>query len=146
MIPGARGVLPFLCAFGSPLGSARASCRGCHLVPSRAISCHLVPSAMVHLTFLRALCEARRSAGDTVCGVLRHVELKDVEPCAICHEDMGTSDGTSDGTKTSGSASGEVGQLPCNHCFHKACLRQWLVLKRRCPLCNQTVPITGTGH
>ena len=102
---------------------------------------------MVHLAFLRAFCEARRSA-DTACGVLRHVELKDLEPCepcAICHEDMGTSetsDGTSDGSKASGS--GEVGQLPCNHCFHKACLRQWLVLKRRCPLCNQTVP-THTG-
>ena len=37
----------------------------------------------------------------------------------------------------------EAKKLPCNHYFHKACLRQWLerleVSKMSCPVCRQPV-------
>ena len=48
------------------------------------------------------------------------------EPCSICFDDM-------DGSTPSV-------QLPCGHCFHKACLVQWLgssIYSEKCPLCNK---------
>jgi Ring finger domain len=29
-----------------------------------------------------------------------------------------------------------VGDIPCNHCMHKQCLKEWLARKNRCPLCQ----------
>jgi Ring finger domain len=29
-----------------------------------------------------------------------------------------------------------VGDIPCNHCMHKHCLKEWLARKNRCPLCQ----------
>ena len=43
-------------------------------------------------------------------------------PCAICLEDM-----------ISGN---DVYFLPCFHCFHKNCLKQWMNNKETCPKCN----------
>lgn len=48
------------------------------------------------------------------------------EPCSICFDDMDTSTPSV--------------QLPCGHCFHKACLLQWLgssTYSEKCPLCNK---------
>jgi hypothetical protein len=32
-----------------------------------------------------------------------------------------------------------VKQLPCNHCYHAACIDQWLRQNCMCPLCKQSV-------
>jgi hypothetical protein len=46
-----------------------------------------------------------------------------------------------------------IGDLPCRHCMHKHCLKEWLQRKNRCPLCqlsdvakfqNDTPPTTTT--
>ena len=29
-----------------------------------------------------------------------------------------------------------IGDLPCHHCMHKQCLKEWLMRKNRCPLCQ----------
>jgi hypothetical protein len=29
-----------------------------------------------------------------------------------------------------------IGDIPCNHCMHKHCLKEWLIRKNRCPLCQ----------
>ena len=29
-----------------------------------------------------------------------------------------------------------IGNLPCHHCMHKHCLKEWLMRKNRCPLCQ----------
>lgn len=29
-----------------------------------------------------------------------------------------------------------IGKLPCHHCMHKHCLKEWLMRKNRCPLCQ----------
>jgi hypothetical protein len=29
-----------------------------------------------------------------------------------------------------------IGNLPCHHCMHKDCLKEWLMRKNRCPLCQ----------
>ena len=29
-----------------------------------------------------------------------------------------------------------IGDLPCHHCMHKHCLKEWLMRKNRCPLCQ----------
>lgn len=31
-----------------------------------------------------------------------------------------------------------VGDIPCGHVYHKACLKSWLQQANRCPLCQQT--------
>ena len=45
--------------------------------------------------------------------------------CSICHENYETSDGVVARV-----------QLPCGHCFHKPCVKRWLSVTLRCPLCN----------
>ena len=50
-------------------------------------------------------------------------ESQPCEACSICHEEM--------------LANGSEAKLPCGHCFHKACVKRWLVAGHlRCPLCN----------
>jgi hypothetical protein len=43
--------------------------------------------------------------------------------CSICLQEITTSD--------------TVGDIPCNHMFHKGCLKAWLVRHNRCPLCQR---------
>ena len=49
-----------------------------------------------------------------------------VEGCSICLEDIGV-------------AKPEAVRLPCSHCYHPRCLKNWFVRKLRCPLCNVAV-------
>lgn len=42
--------------------------------------------------------------------------------CAICLADLQEGD--------------VVGDIPCQHCFHRECLKVWLQKQNRCPLCN----------
>lgn len=48
-----------------------------------------------------------------------------VEGCSICLEDM--------------AVASEAVRLPCGHCYHPRCLKNWFVRKLRCPLCNVAV-------
>ena len=31
----------------------------------------------------------------------------------------------------------QIKQLPCQHCYHVDCIREWLMKERVCPLCKQ---------
>ena len=33
----------------------------------------------------------------------------------------------------------EARQLPCGHTFHRACVDDWLLKRRKCPLCNLNI-------
>lgn len=60
----------------------------------------------------------------------RNGECQHGEACSICHEEM--------------LANGCEAKLPCGHCFHKACVKRWLVAGHlRCPLCNSDF---GSDH
>ncbi|CAK8995613.1 Protein goliath (Protein g1) [Durusdinium trenchii] len=64
----------------------------------------------------------------TVDELLEDVVMDVVETCAICQEDLGTS---------------EV-KVPCGHHFHRTCIKEWFVSqsKARCPLCNQVFRVS----
>ena len=53
------------------------------------------------------------------------VEARELKSCSICQEPF----------------NGEAAQLPCRHHFHEACVQQWLVKQRTCPLCRHQLPI-----
>ncbi|CAA7410357.1 unnamed protein product [Spirodela intermedia] len=42
--------------------------------------------------------------------------------CSICQEEYEAGD--------------ELGKLPCGHCYHMLCIRQWLLHKNACPVCK----------
>ncbi|GMH21985.1 hypothetical protein Nepgr_023828 [Nepenthes gracilis] len=48
----------------------------------------------------------------------------DTVPCSICLEEYEQGQG--------------IGELDCSHVFHFECIKQWLMLKNRCPLCKTT--------
>jgi len=31
-------------------------------------------------------------------------------------------------------------ETPCGHKFHKVCLEQWVVHRRKCPVCRTDIP------
>ena len=33
----------------------------------------------------------------------------------------------------------EARRLPCAHTFHRTCIDSWLLVKRKCPLCNLNI-------
>lgn len=45
--------------------------------------------------------------------------------CAICMEDFNLND--------------EVKKLPCKHCFHEPCIKEWLKLHGTCPVCRKNL-------
>jgi hypothetical protein len=45
--------------------------------------------------------------------------------CTVCIELMKSGD--------------EARQLPCGHAFHRACVDDWLLKRRKCPLCNLNI-------
>ena len=52
--------------------------------------------------------------------IVNNAELDDV--CAICLDEMQTARMT-----------------PCNHIFHKLCLKKWLKIQNKCPLCHSSI-------
>lgn len=50
------------------------------------------------------------------------VEDEDDAACTICFVHMEEGE--------------RVGALPCNHCFHVDCLKEWLPRRNTCPLCQ----------
>jgi hypothetical protein len=50
--------------------------------------------------------------------------------CAICCQNLQCGD--------------RVGDIPCGHVFHVVCLKEWIVRKNHCPLCQQTDLATTT--
>ena len=63
--------------------------------------------------------------------------------CAIC---MGSFDDEmeSPGSNT-GAVRAKVVELPCTHCFHKACLTPWLESHHTCPSCRDQLPKAETS-
>lgn len=49
------------------------------------------------------------------------IEIK----CSICQEEYEERD--------------ELGSLKCSHSYHEACIKQWLLQKNKCPVCNISV-------
>lgn len=45
--------------------------------------------------------------------------------CSICQEEYEERD--------------ELGSLKCSHSYHEACIKQWLLQKNKCPVCNISV-------
>ncbi len=33
----------------------------------------------------------------------------------------------------------DINQLPCLHCYHVDCIKEWLLKERLCPLCKQDI-------
>ncbi|KAK1426367.1 hypothetical protein QVD17_15038 [Tagetes erecta] len=42
-------------------------------------------------------------------------------------------------------AGDKIMRLPCRHCFHCECIKQWLLCNKICPVCRRAVP-SDTGH
>lgn len=53
-------------------------------------------------------------------------QTMDIEvKCSICQEEYEERD--------------ELGSLKCSHSYHEACIKQWLLQKNKCPVCNISV-------
>lgn len=59
--------------------------------------------------------------------VALHVVAEDdrERECSVCLDTLNIGD--------------EVRSLPCAHLFHRACVDNWLLSKRKCPLCNLNI-------
>ncbi|KAK3245250.1 hypothetical protein CYMTET_45174, partial [Cymbomonas tetramitiformis] len=68
-----------------------------------------LPEVSFHLTPRRAAC------GDDC----------QMDKCVICQLEF------EDGER--------LNQLPCEHCYHKDCIQQWLQLNKQCPICSKEV-------
>jgi len=62
---------------------------------------------------------------DEVAGMGGEDDAADEEECTLCLETL--------------EAGSELRQLDCGHFFHRACVDDWLVRARNCPLCQQDV-------
>lgn len=52
--------------------------------------------------------------------------------CIICREEMSSPDGTNDNSQ-------QIKKLPCDHIFHKSCLRSWFQRQQTCPTCRTSI-------
>lgn len=57
--------------------------------------------------------------------------------CIICREEMSIGDGSGAGGGDSGG--GQIKRLPCDHIFHKSCLRSWFQRQQTCPTCRTSI-------
>lgn len=56
------------------------------------------------------------------------------EECMICLAPFGHEPDNVE-IKTTG-----LFRTPCNHRFHKKCLKDWMIQKHQCPMCRQVIP------
>ncbi len=56
--------------------------------------------------------------------------------CIICREEMSNS--SEDGNQ-SNAAPQQIKKLPCDHIFHKSCLRSWFQRQQTCPTCRTPI-------
>lgn len=54
--------------------------------------------------------------------------------CIICREEMSIPEGT-----TNNDSGGQIKRLPCDHIFHKSCLRSWFQRQQTCPTCRTSI-------
>lgn len=52
--------------------------------------------------------------------------------CIICREEMSNETGNNDGNQ-------QIKKLPCDHIFHKSCLRSWFQRQQTCPTCRTSI-------
>jgi E3 ubiquitin-protein ligase synoviolin len=57
--------------------------------------------------------------------------------CIICREEM---------SSAPGDTSQQIKKLPCDHIFHKNCLRSWFQRQQTCPTCRTTVLRLNQAH
>jgi hypothetical protein len=69
------------------------------------------------------------TAEQIAAGTEANVEMVADSVCSICQENLPTA------TRIRG----------CNHCFHDACIRQWLTMNPRCPMCRHDIREGGAG-
>lgn len=59
----------------------------------------------------------------TTTTLTNHPEVKEIENCAICQDELKTN----------------IHTLRCSHQFHDECIQKWIDLRNLCPLCNQKI-------
>lgn len=64
--------------------------------------------------------------------------------CIICREEMAIPEGAAGADQ-----GGQIKRLPCDHIFHKSCLRSWFQRQQTCPTCRTSIlrynPTPGAG-
>jgi E3 ubiquitin-protein ligase synoviolin len=53
--------------------------------------------------------------------------------CIICREEMSSPPGATDNNPQ------QIKKLPCDHIFHKSCLRSWFQRQQTCPTCRTSI-------
>lgn len=66
--------------------------------------------------------------------------------CIICREEMSNSENNNDNAGPQ-----QIKKLPCDHIFHKSCLRSWFQRQQTCPTCRTpilrlTTPAAAPAH
>jgi hypothetical protein len=62
------------------------------------------------------------------------LEKINYQECVICLEPLSQLPGDPE------TVTGSIFRTPCNHMFHKKCLKDWMVEKNQCPNCRAALP------
>lgn len=72
--------------------------------------------------------------------------------CIICREEMSNGDANDNNNNNNGNAGNNNGnmqqikKLPCDHIFHKNCLRSWFQRQQTCPTCRTPILRINPAH
>ena len=65
--------------------------------------------------------------------------------CIICREEMASEPAVPGGRATESTQ--QIKKLPCDHIFHKSCLRSWFQRQQTCPTCRTSIlRLNPNGH